>query len=43
MATLAAMAFPDVVGHLGRRVPNLAFAGRRVSAIYDRDSVALVA
>jgi hypothetical protein len=41
-ATLAATAFPDVVGHLDWRVQNLAFAGSRVSAIYDWDSVALV-
>jgi hypothetical protein len=41
-ATLAAMGFPDVVGHLDRRVQNLAFAGSRVSAIYDWDSVGLV-
>jgi hypothetical protein len=30
------------VGHLDWRVQNLAFAGNRVSAIYDWDSVALV-
>jgi hypothetical protein len=41
-ATLAAMAFADVVGHLDWRVQNLAFAGSRVSAIYDWDSVGLV-
>lgn len=41
-ATLVAMAFPDVVGHLDWRVQNLAFAGSRVSAIYDWDSVGLV-
>jgi Phosphotransferase enzyme family len=41
-ATLAAMALPDVVGHLDWRVQNLAFAGSRVSAIYDWDSVGLV-
>ena len=41
-ATLAATALPDVVGHLDWRVQNLAFAGDRVSAIYDWDSVGLV-
>lgn len=41
-ATLAATALPDVVGHLDWRVQNLAFAGSRVSAIYDWDSVGLV-
>lgn len=41
-ATLVTMAFPDVVGHLDWRVQNLAFAGSRVSAIYDWDSVGLV-
>jgi hypothetical protein len=41
-ATLVAMALPDVVGHLDWRVQNLAFAGSRVSAIYDWDSVGLV-
>jgi hypothetical protein len=41
-ATLAAMALPHVVGHLDWRVQNLAFAGSRVSAIYDWDSVGLV-
>jgi Phosphotransferase enzyme family len=41
-ATLVATAFPDVVGHLDWRVQNLAFAGSRVSAIYDWDSVGLV-
>jgi len=40
--TLVATALPDVVGHLDWRVQNLAFAGRRVSAIYDWDSVGLV-
>jgi aminoglycoside phosphotransferase (APT) family kinase protein len=33
---------PNVVGHLDWRVQNLAFAGDRVTAIYDWDSVALV-
>ena len=37
-----ATALPNVVGHLDWRVQNLAFAGSRVSAIYDWDSVALV-
>jgi hypothetical protein len=41
-ATLVAAALPDVVGHLDWRVQNLAFAGDRVSAIYDGDSLALV-
>jgi Phosphotransferase enzyme family len=41
-ATLMATAVPNVVGHLDWRVQNLAFAGSRVSAIYDWDSVALV-
>jgi hypothetical protein len=41
-ATLTATALPNVVGHLDWRVQNLAFAGNRVSAIYDWDSVALV-
>ncbi len=41
-ATLVAKALPDVVGHLDWRVQNLAFAGSRVSAIYDWDSVGLV-
>jgi hypothetical protein len=41
-ATLVATACPDVVGHLDWRVQNLAFAGSRVSAIYDWDSVGLV-
>jgi hypothetical protein len=40
--TLMATALPNVVGHLDWRVQNLAFAGSRVSAIYDWDSVALV-
>ncbi len=39
---LAATAVPAVVGHLDWRVQNLAFAGHRVSAIYDWDSVGLV-
>ena len=41
-ATLAATACGDVVGHLDWRVQNLAFAGSRVCAIYDWDSLALV-
>lgn len=41
-ATLSAVALPHVVGHLDWRVQNLAFAGARVSAIYDWDSVGLV-
>ena len=41
-ATLRATALPNVVGHLDWRVQNLAFAGSRVTAIYDWDSVALV-
>jgi hypothetical protein len=41
-ATLAAATLPDVVGHLDWRVQNLAFAGSRVAAIYDWDSVAFV-
>ena len=40
-ATLMATALPVVVGHLDWRVQNLAFAGSRVSAIYDWDSVGL--
>jgi hypothetical protein len=40
-ATLVAAAFPDVVGHLDWRVQNLAFAGSRVCAVYDWDSVGL--
>ena len=41
-ASLVATARPEVVGHLDWRVQNLAFAGTRVCAIYDWDSVALV-
>ncbi len=41
-ATLAATALPNAVGHLDWRVQNLAFAGSRVTAIYDWDSVGLV-
>ena len=41
-ATLTTTVLPNVVGHLDWRVQNLAFAGNRVSAIYDWDSVALV-
>jgi hypothetical protein len=41
-ATLVATPLPDVVGHLDWRVQNLGFAGSRVSAIYDWDSVGLV-
>jgi hypothetical protein len=41
-AMLMTTALPNVVGHLDWRVQNLAFAGNRVSAIYDWDSVALV-
>jgi hypothetical protein len=39
---LTATALPDVVGHLDWRIQNLAFAGSRVCAIYDWDSVGLV-
>lgn len=35
-------ALPHVVGHPDWRVQNLAFAGDRVSAVYDWDSVGLV-
>jgi hypothetical protein len=41
-AKLVDTAFPDVVGHLDWRVQNLAFAGSRVSAVYDWDSVQFV-
>jgi len=41
-AVLTASGFPHVVGHLDWRVQNLAFAGHRVCAIYDWDSVGLV-
>jgi hypothetical protein len=41
-ATLTATTLPNVVGHLDWRVQNLAFAGSRVAAIYDWDSVGLV-
>jgi hypothetical protein len=40
---LTTAGLPDVVGHLDWRVQNLAFAGRRASAIYDWDSLGLVA
>ena len=39
---LRSTTLPNVVGHLDWRVQNLAFAGDRVTAIYDWDSVALV-
>jgi hypothetical protein len=41
-ATLVGTTLPPVVGHLDWRVQNLAFAGRRVCAIYDWDSIGLV-
>lgn len=41
-AVLAASAVPSIVGHLDWRVQNLGFAGGRVAAIYDWDSVGLV-
>jgi hypothetical protein len=40
---LSSTRLPEVVGHLDWRVQNLAFAGSRVCAIYDWDSVGLVA
>jgi hypothetical protein len=40
---LMASPAPEVVGHLDWRVQNLAFARDGVSAIYDWDSIALVA
>ena len=39
---LASLQLPDVVGHLDWRVENLGFAGDRVVAIYDWDSLGLV-
>jgi hypothetical protein len=41
-ATLTATSLANVVGHLDWRVQNLAFAGSRVVAIYDWDSVGVV-